>query len=98
MREIEKIEKLIGEYDIWELEKTPYAKFKIKIFRDSFGVYNGYTNLKVIDEIGNFYCGLGTGKTEEEALEDTLSNFFERLCRKDVWEEEDFQCSEPYDF
>lgn len=30
--EIAKIEKLIGEYNIWELEKSPFGKFKIKIY------------------------------------------------------------------
>ena len=27
------IEKLVGEYDVWVLEKSPYGKFKIKIFQ-----------------------------------------------------------------
>lgn len=92
------IEKLVGEYNIWELYKTPYGKFKIKIYVDSSGRYRGYTNLQVLDEAGDFCCGVGGGNTEEMALEDTLNNFLEMLSRKEVWEEEDFQCSDSYDF
>lgn len=98
MRKIEKIEKLISEYDIWELEKTPYGKFKIRIYQDLSGMYTGYTNLGIVGENGNFCYGVGIGKTEELALENTLNNFFEILSRKDIWEEEDFRCLELYDF
>lgn len=92
------IEKLISEYTIWESEKTPHGKFKIKIYRSSTGIYSGYTNLRLSDGNGDFCGGCGTGKTEEAALEDTLNNFFEMLSEKDVLKEGDFQYSDPYDF
>lgn len=98
MRKIEKIEKLISEYNIWELYKIPYGKFKIRIYCDLLGMYRGVTNLQAINKDGNFCCGVGIGETEESALENTLNNFFEILSRKDIWEEEDFQCLEPYEF
>lgn len=95
---IVKIEKLVGEYNIWELEKTPYAKFKIKVYVNENGSYSGYTNLQIIDENGDFYCAVGWGETQEMALNDTLNNFSEMLSKKDVWEEKDFCCADSYDF
>ena len=95
---IAKIEKLVGEYNVWELNKIPYGKFKIKIFVDSDNLYSGYTNIHIMDELGDFYCEVGYGKTEVQALEDTISTFFKMVSRKEAWEESDFQYADPYDF
>ncbi|MBE6111804.1 MAG: hypothetical protein E7195_02135 [Peptococcaceae bacterium] len=95
---VTKIEKCIGEYNIWETEKTPYAKFKIKVYVNGNSAYAGYTNLQVKDALGDYYSAVGYGATEKEALEDTLQQFFKMLERKDEWNEEDFCCSESYDF
>jgi len=95
---IAKIEKLVGEYNIWELEKSPYGKFKIKIFVDVHGFYSGYTNLQVRDIAGDYCCAVGHGKTEEEALNDTILEFLKMVSRKIDWKESDFQCTDPFDF
>ena len=95
---IAKIEKLVGEYDIWELEKSPYGKFKIKIFQEKENLYVGYTNIHVIDESGSFEGAVGFGKTEEEALEDTIKEYLEKVSWKEHWEETDFQWAEYSDF
>ena len=95
---IAKIEKLVSEYNIWELYISPYAKFKIKIYVDSNNLFTGYTNIQIVDELGSFYCALGHGKTEEEALKNTILRFFEVTARKDKWEEEDFQFMDSSDF
>lgn len=95
---IAKIEKLVGEYNVWELEKSPYGKFKIKIFVDMDGSYSGYTNLQIVDETGDYYCAVGHGKNEEDALKDTISEYFKMVSWKDEWKESDFQCSDPFDF
>ena len=92
------IDKMVGEYNIWELNIIPYAKFKIKIFERSNHTYTGYTNIHLADGLGDFYGAIGFGKTEEEALEDTISEFFKMAARKEVWEEEDFRYADPYDF
>lgn len=97
-QDIAKIEKLVGEYNIWELEKSPYGKFKIKVFIDSNGSYSGYTNLQVVDEIGDYYCAVGHGKTEDEALKNTVTEFLKMVSWKKNWIESDFQCSDPFDF
>lgn len=95
---IARIEKLVSEYNIWELDKIPYGKFKIKIYESSDHAYSGYTNIHISDGLGDFCCAVGWGKTEEAALEDTISEFFKMLERKNIWEEQDFRCADPYDF
>lgn len=95
---IARIEKLVGEYNIWELNKSPYGKFKIKIFENSDNIYSGYTNILIADELGDFYCAVGYGKSEDEALENTIAEFYKMTERKEKWEEADFQCADPYDF
>lgn len=95
---IAKIEKLVGEYNIWELNNSPYGKFKIKIFEDSGNMFSGYTNIQIADGLGDFYCAVGYGKSEEEALENTIVEFFRMTERKEKWGEADFQCADPYDF
>ena len=92
------IEKLVGEYNIWEINKSPYGKFKIKIYENSDNIYSGYTNIHIADELGDFYCAVGHGKSEEEALEDTINEFFKMTDRKEKWDETDFRCADPYDF
>ena len=95
---IVKIEKLVSEYNIWELHKIPYGKFKIKIYESSNHTYSGYTNLHIADGLGDYCCAVGHGKTEKTALEDTISEFFKMLERKKIWEEQDFQYADSYDF
>lgn len=98
IKEITKIEKLVGEYNIWELNKSPYGKFKVKVFVDANNSFRGYTNIQVIDEMGDFYCAVGHGKTEAAALEDTIRQFLKMASRKAEWEERDFLCADSFDF
>jgi len=86
---IAKIEKLVAEYNIWELNIIPYAKFKIKIYESLDHIYSGYTNIHIADGYGNFECAVGYGNTEEAALEDTISEFFKLTARKNIWEDQD---------
>ncbi len=95
---IAKIEKCEAEFDVWEFEKTPYAKFKVKIFEDTDGKYVGYTNLKIKDADGCPFGGVGFGQTTTEALKNTILNFLEMLNEKEEWKEEEFECADPYDF
>ena len=95
---IAKIEKLVAEYNIWELNIIPCGKFKIKIYESPDHTYSGYTNIHIADGLGDFCCAVGYGKTEEDALEDTISEFFKLTARKNTWEEKDFQYADSYDF
>jgi hypothetical protein len=95
---IANIEKCVAEFNVWELNKSPYAKFKVKIFESNKGNFTGYSNLQVIDELGSYYCAVGYGQSSEEALEDTINHFFTLVSRKDKWDEADFSCSDSFDF
>ena len=100
MTGIVKIEKCVAEFKIWELNISPYAKFRIKIFESDKGDFSGCSNLQVKDNAGNFNSAIGYGKSLEEALQDTLNNFFELTSIKEPgdWLEDDFSCSDIFDF
>lgn len=92
------IEKCVGEFNIIETLKTPYGKFKIKIYERQNGRYVGYTNLQLKDEDGCAFPGVGHGETLEEALRDTIEYFLNMINEKQSISEEDFECSDPFDF
>ena len=93
-KQIVSIEKMISEYRIWEFDKSPYGVFKIKIYLNEEGLFCGYCNIEVIDEIGNAYCAVGHGKNEEDALKDTIMHFLDMTSRKKHWVEDDFKFME----
>ena len=95
---IAKIEKCVAEFKICELNKGPYCNFKIKIYENNEGVFTGYTNLLIKDELGDFYCAVGHGRTIESVLEDTIDWYFKMLSRKENWEEADFAYADSFDF
>jgi hypothetical protein len=95
---IARIEKCVAEFDVMELNKTPYSKFKVKIYETPNGEFTGYTNLRIKDESGDASGGVGYGKTIEEALQDTVLYFLKMLDEKERWSETDFECADPYDF
>jgi len=92
------IKKCVAEFDVVELNKTPYSKFKVKIYENQSGTYIGYTNLRIKDGSGDAESGVGVGNSIEAALEDTVLYFLKMLEAKDFWEEGDFDCADPYDF
>lgn len=92
------IEKCVAEFNVGELVKTPYGKFKVKIFERQNGTYAGFTNLQLKDGDGCPYAGVGHGETIDKALEDTIRYFFEMLSKKKILNVEDFECVDPYDF
>lgn len=95
---IANIQKCVGEFNVWELQKTPYAKFKVKVFEGSKGEFTGYTNLLIKDKDGCPYPGVGHGSSLDESLFNTIQSFMKTLDGKKEWSEEDFECSDPYDF
>lgn len=97
---IAKIEKCVAEFNVWELNISPYAKFKIKVFEDTDSKFAGYSNLQVIDEAGNYNSAVGYGSTLEEALNDTIRCFVSMTVWKapEKWMESDFLCSDSFDF
>ena len=95
---IARINKVVAEFDVYELQKTPYGKFKVKVYEQSDGSYIGYTNLQVIDSTGSYYCGVGYGSTVHDTLEDTIYYFLSMLDREKIWNEADFMYCDPNDF
>jgi len=98
LKGIARIEKCVAEFDVMELNKTPYSKFKVKIYEDSTGFFRGFTNLRIKDGTGDSSGGMGHGDTIEKALEDTIIYFLKMLDEKENWSEDDFECADPYDF
>jgi len=93
------IEERVAEFQVWELNKTPYGKFKVKILKRARGSYSGYTNIMVKNAVGgDAECGVGHGNSIAEALEDTIRNLLELLSYKEQFTEDDFEWSDPDDF
>ena len=97
---IAKIEKCVAEFNIWELNISPYAKFKVKVYESNSGKFSGYSNLLIADEKENFNCAVGYGGSIDEALQDTLNNFFQLSAYKPAleWKQEDFRYSDSFNF
>jgi hypothetical protein len=94
---VAKIEKCVAEFNIWELNLTPWAKFKVKIFEDNNGNFAGYTNLLLKSESGP-ECGVGHGNTIEEALKHTVKYFLSMLKGRGKLTSDDFEAVDSYDF
>ena len=95
---IASIEKCVTEFNVGELIKTPYSKFKVKIYERQNGTFIGLTNLQIKDKEGCPYAGVGYGDTTEKALVDTINYFLKMINEKENLNEEDFECVDPYDF
>lgn len=44
---VEKIEKCVGEYQIWMHMILPHGKLRIKIYEDQDGTYTGFTDVRI---------------------------------------------------
>jgi len=96
---IARIERCVGEFQVWELQKIPFGKFKVKIFERADKSFAGFTNIKVKNfEDGSFESGVGFGSNIEEALNDTLNNFMEMINKREEFSNEDFEWTHPDDF
>ena len=70
-----KIEKVVGEYNIYDVPKIPFNILEVKIYQQSNGKMIGYTNLRYQDGFGDFLSGVGHGENEMDTLYDTIENF-----------------------
>lgn len=93
-----KIERLVDEFEVWELNKIPYGKFKVKVFETTEGKFTGRTNLMVIDQKECFSAGIGFGTTVNEALKDTIEYFYSLIDEVDNLTEECFEYVDAMDF
>lgn len=89
---ITSIERCIAEFEVWELEKSPYAKFRVKVYEDRNRKYKGYTNLRELKERKeDFSSVMGYGMTIEECLRDTINEMLKMLSGKEDCQEDDFK-------
>ncbi len=91
---IAKVSRCVAEFDIHELDITPWGKYKVKIYEDVNGNFTGYTNLMIATKNGTD-CGVGYGKTIEEALGKTIENFMGMISDESV---KAFVFVEKFDF
>ena len=92
------IRKCAGEFEVQELNKIPYGKFRVKIYEDSKNNFVGYTNLQFKDLEGCPFAGVGHGNSVEETLKDTITYFLNMLNSRINISEEDFECMDEFDF
>lgn len=96
---IARIEKCVAEFQVWELNITPYGKFKVRIYEKINGKFIGYTNIKTKNPLdGSFECGVGYGDSISLALKDTIDNFLILLKEYLPICEEDFEWMDSSDF
>lgn len=89
--------------NLYEGDIIHYGTFKIKVYESQGNPINnsndlnftGYTNLKLVDPSGGFEGGIGFGGTIEQALEETIHNFIDKLvdykeAKKKGLDKEDF--------
>lgn len=98
IKDIPEIDKVVAEFEIGEVKKTPWGKFRVKVLERQNGVFFAITNLMFIDNTGFVNAGYGEGKTVEEALEKAIIDFMSYLPDDRELNEADFTVSDPYDF
>lgn len=98
---ISNIERCVAEFNIWAIGIIPSGKFKVKIFEDQKERYTGYTNLAILNNGSPDYCS-GSGKSIEEALEDTVQYFMNQIIEQQKLlgelTDENFEWTDPDDF
>ncbi|MBR1815483.1 MAG: hypothetical protein IJ763_02160 [Lachnospiraceae bacterium] len=95
---IARIERFVEEFEVYELYKIPYSKFKVKIFESSNGKFIGRTNIMVIDRTKSYYPGIGHGNNVAETLKDTILNLYLLIDDIDNLNNECFNYVESVDF
>ncbi|WP_025683446.1 hypothetical protein [Paenibacillus maysiensis] len=96
---VARIEKCVAEFQVWELNKIPFGKFKVKVYERPDGTFAGFTNIQLKSlEDDSTESGVGFGKTISETLEDTVKYFMSMLNARDDLSKDDFDWSHPDDF
>ncbi len=97
-----RIDRIVGEFDVWLDESFPFAKMKVKVLNRACGDFLAVTNLGVRSLTTGERDGIaGLGDSADEAVSDLLIRFVS-LVRENTPEAgltaSDFEWSEPEDF
>lgn len=88
------VDKIISEYRI---SFKGFGVFRVKVYKEG-KFYVGHTNVLIPNKDGIYSGVLGDGKTESQALSETLNNFIQEISWKKNWSLDDLQWSDPDDF
>ncbi len=96
---VAKIQKCVGEFLVYEIGRIPSTNFRVRVYEDQNGRFTGVTNLGIKSPLdGAPEFAAGSGKSVEEALEDTVKYFMSELNKRTNLTEEDFEWADPDDF
>lgn len=95
------VDKIVAEFTVWMEEILPSGKMKIKIYESQDGTYIGTTDLCIKRKFDGYPAGaIGTGKTTDATLVDTI-NYFKEMLKEDgldMLTEEDIEYTAYSDF
>ncbi|MBE5951413.1 MAG: hypothetical protein E7260_07425 [Lachnospiraceae bacterium] len=95
---IVEIERLVEEFEVWEHDKIPHGKFKVRVYETSKGRFIGRTNLMIRDKTNDFCAGIGYGENVCEALRDTIRYFFSLIDEVHDLSSDCFKYTDAMDF
>ncbi len=86
------IKRQVSILEIGDAKKFGMYDYRMKVLLDRNGLYTGHLNIAMKDKNGYPLWVIGEGKTEEEAIEDTLLKFYNTLegytgSPDDIWDE-----------
>lgn len=96
---ITEINKVVAVFEVWNNEKIPCGKFKVKILESSSGNFIGVPNIAVKnseDKTPEWTSGMGNSVSE--ALKDTIKYLMESINECSVLSDSDFEWAAPEDF
>lgn len=83
IKNVGRIRKCVGEFEITMHKVLPYGKMKVKVYEASDKTFTAYTDIQIIRKFDGCPEGsVGFGKTEEQALEDCI-NWFNTIVDED---------------
>jgi hypothetical protein len=93
------IEKVVGLFEVWAVNKIPFAKFRVKILEKTDGNFIGIANIRLKNLNNNMPEGeAGFGKNPCEALQDAIERLMKEVDERQNLVDEDFEWADPEDF
>lgn len=93
------IEKVVGFFEVWAVNKVPSGKFKVKIIERADGSFIGVANLRVKSQLDGSPEGeAGLGKSICEALKDVIERLLTAINERKNLTDDDFEWAAHEDF